>query len=51
MRNLSSAEVQAQSDADMKTIVTAGKGKMGPVKSVSAADADAVIAYVRTFKK
>ena len=51
MRNLGSAEVQAQSDADIKTIVTTGKGKMKPVKTVSGADADNVIAYVRTFKK
>ena len=51
MKNLSSAEVQALSDAGIKTIITAGKGKMKPVKNVSAADADAVIAYVRTFKK
>jgi mono/diheme cytochrome c family protein len=51
MRNLSSAEVQTQSDADIKTIITAGKGKMKPVKAVSGADADNVVAYVRSLKK
>jgi mono/diheme cytochrome c family protein len=51
MKNLGSAEVQAHSDDDIKTIISTGKGKMKPVKTVSGADADAVIAYVRTFKK
>jgi mono/diheme cytochrome c family protein len=51
MKNLGSAEVQAQSDADIKTIVTAGKGKMKPVKTVAGADVDNVVAYVRTLKK
>jgi mono/diheme cytochrome c family protein len=51
MRNLGSAEVQTQSDADIKTIITAGKGKMKPVKAVSGADADNVVAYVRSLKK
>lgn len=45
MRNLGSAEVQAQSDADLKTIITAGNGKMKPAKTVSGADADNVVAY------
>jgi mono/diheme cytochrome c family protein len=51
MKNLGSAEVQAQSDADIKAIVTAGKSKMKPVKTVSGADLDNVVAYVRTLKK
>jgi len=51
MKNLGSAEVQAHSDDEIKTIISAGKGKMKPVKTVSGGDADAVIAYVRSFKK
>jgi len=51
MSNLGSAEVQAHSDADLKTIITAGKGKMKPVKAVSGAPADNVVAYVRSLKK
>jgi mono/diheme cytochrome c family protein len=51
MRNLNSPEVQALSDADLKTVITTGKGKMPPVKSVSGPAADDVIAYVRSFKK
>jgi mono/diheme cytochrome c family protein len=51
MRPLGSAEVQAQSDDDLKKIVTDGKGKMRPVASVSGKSADDVVAYVRTLKK
>ena len=51
IKNLASAEVQAQSDADLKTIVTTGKGKMKPVKTVAGTDVDNVVAYVRTLKK
>jgi len=50
IKNLASAEVQAQSDAELKTIITAGKGKMKLVKTVAGADADNVVAYVRIFK-
>ena len=48
---LSSAEVQAMSDADLKTVVTQGKGKMKPVTSVTGSQVDDVVAYVRTLKK
>ena len=34
MKDLGSADVQAQSDAAIKTIITDGKGKMKPVKTV-----------------
>ena len=47
MKPLSSQEVQAMSDADLKKIINEGKGKMKPVKT----NADDVIAYVRTMKK
>lgn len=51
MRNLGSPEVQALSDAGLKKIITAGKGKMPPARSISGATLDDVIAYVRSLKK
>ena len=48
---LGSADVQKMSDDDLKKAITAGKGKMKPVASVTGADLDNVIAYVRTLKK
>jgi mono/diheme cytochrome c family protein len=51
MRPLGSSEVQAQSDDDLKKIVTDGKGKMRPVASVTGKSVDDVVAYVRTLKK
>jgi mono/diheme cytochrome c family protein len=48
MKDLKSAEVQAMSAADIKKVITEGKGKMKPVTSVSADD---VAAYVKTMKK
>jgi len=51
MKNLGSAEVQALSDADLAKIITDGKGKMKPVKTVSGPAVDNVVAYVRTLKK
>src|SRR6059036_3903766 len=45
IKNLSSAEVQGRSDADIKKIITEGQGKMKPVASVAAKDIDNVIAY------
>ena len=51
MKDLSSSEVQGKSDADLKKIITDGAGKMKPIKAVTGADLDNVIAYVRTLKK
>lgn len=51
MKDLKSAEIQAMSDDDIKKIVTDGKGKMKPVKTVSGAALDDVVAYVRSLKK
>jgi mono/diheme cytochrome c family protein len=48
---LDSEEVQSLSDADLRKIITEGKGKMKPVAGLSDADISNVIAYVRTFKK
>jgi mono/diheme cytochrome c family protein len=50
-KNLGSAEVQGLKDADLKTVIAEGKGKMKPVKTVTGGDVDNVIAYVRTLKK
>jgi mono/diheme cytochrome c family protein len=50
IKDLKSAEVQGKSDDDIKKIITSGTGKMQPVKAVSGADADNVIAYVRSLK-
>ncbi len=50
MRALGSKEVQAQSDADLKKIITDGKGKMKPIAGLSAQQVDDVVAFVRTLK-
>jgi mono/diheme cytochrome c family protein len=47
---LSSDKVQGESDADLKKVITDGKGKMKPVKTLTAAPDD-VVAFVRTLKK
>jgi mono/diheme cytochrome c family protein len=49
--DLKSAEVQALSADDIKKIISEGKGKMKPVKSVAGKDIDDVVAYVHTLKK
>jgi len=51
MKDFKSSDVQAMSDDDIKKVITAGKGKMRPVSSVSGADLDNVVAYIRTLKK
>jgi mono/diheme cytochrome c family protein len=51
IKDLKSPEVQAMSDADLKNIVTAGKGKMHAIGAVSGSALDDVVAYVRTLKK
>ena len=50
MRALGSAEVQAKSDADLKKDITAGVGKM-KAQTVTPAQADDLVAFIRTFKK
>jgi mono/diheme cytochrome c family protein len=50
MKDLKSADVQALSDADIKIIVTAGKGKMRPIAAVAGGALDNVVAYVRSLK-
>jgi cytochrome c6 len=39
------------SEAEVKTAITAGFGKMKPIASVTGADLDNVVAYVLTLKK
>ena len=51
MKDLKSTEVQGMSDVEIKAIIVSGKGKMVPVKTVAGADADNVVAYVRSLKK
>jgi len=50
MKPLTSDEVQNMSDANIKAIITHGKGNM-PAIPLSGADLDNVVAYVRTLKK
>jgi cytochrome c6 len=50
--DLHSADVQKQSDADLKAIVTNGKNKMPPFKGkLTAAQIDQALAYVRDLGK
>jgi mono/diheme cytochrome c family protein len=51
MRALSSSEVQSLPDADLKAVITKGKGKMKSVASVTGNQVDDVVAFVRTLKK
>ena len=51
IRDLKSPEVQAKSDGELKGVITGGQGKMKPVAAVTGADADNVVAYIRTLKK
>jgi mono/diheme cytochrome c family protein len=48
---LGSEEIQKKTDAELKKTITEGKGKMKPVKEISDADVENVIAFVRTLKK
>jgi cytochrome c6 len=52
-RDLRSAEVQGQSDAQLLAIVTKGKGKKMPgfEKTLGADTCKALVAYVRSLKK
>jgi mono/diheme cytochrome c family protein len=50
IRDLRSAEVQKQTDAELTKLLNEGRGKM-PASKLSADDVKAVIAFVRGFKK
>ena len=51
LKPLGGDEIQKMSDADIKKVIMMGSGKMKPVSSASAAQADDVVAFVRTLKK
>jgi mono/diheme cytochrome c family protein len=52
LRDLRSADVQKQTDAQLVKMITDGKGKMPAYKGkVTPADIDAVVAFIRTLKK
>jgi len=52
LRDLRSAEVQKQTDADLTKWITDGKGKMPAYKGkLSDADIHALVAFIRTLKK
>jgi cytochrome c6 len=52
IRDLSSAEVQQQSDADLTTTISAGKGKMPAYgKSLKPDQVKDLVAYIRSLAK
>jgi len=52
LRDMSSAEVQQQSDADLTGIITNGKGKMPPYgKSLKPEQIKELVSYVRSLAK
>jgi mono/diheme cytochrome c family protein len=51
MKPLGSAQVQSLRDDDLKKVVTDGKGKMQPIRTVTGKSVDDVVSYVRTLKK
>ena len=50
-RDLASADVQKQSDADLSGIITNGKGKMPPYKTMTPDQVKDMVAYIRSLKK
>jgi mono/diheme cytochrome c family protein len=52
VRDLTSADVQKMSDAELTDIITNGKGKMPAFgKSLKAEDIQGLVAYIRALKK
>lgn len=52
IRDLGSADVQKQSDADLAELIGKGKGKMPPYgKSLKPEQIKDLVAYIRTLKK
>ena len=49
--SLGSADVQKMSDEELKKVITDGKGKMPPTRTVTGKSVDDVVAYIRTLKK
>jgi mono/diheme cytochrome c family protein len=50
IKNMNDAAVQGKSDAQIKDAILKGVGKMKPVAGVSPADADNLVAAVRSMK-
>jgi cytochrome c6 len=50
-RDMGSADVQKQSDADLSGIISNGKGKMPPYKTLSADQVKDLVSYIRSLKK
>src|SRR5215471_19228339 len=50
-QDMSSAEVQKMSDADLSGIITAGKGKMPAYKTLTPDQVKDLVSYIRSFKK
>jgi len=52
VRDLRSADVQKQSDKELAATIADGKGKMPAYQSkLGAADIDALVSYIRKFRK
>ena len=51
IKDLKSSDVQSLSNDDMKKIISEGKGKMKPVRTVTGGSIDDVAAYVHTLKR
>ncbi len=50
-RDLSSADVQKQSDADLSGIISNGKGKMPAYKTMTPDQVKDMVAFIRSLKK
>lgn len=50
-RDLTSADVQKQSDADLTGIITNGKGKMPAYKTMTPEQVKDMVAFIRSLKK
>ncbi len=50
-RDLASADVQKLSDADLSGIITNGKGKMPPYKTMTPDQVKDMVAFIRSMKK
>jgi cytochrome c6 len=50
-RDLASADVQKQSDADLSGIISNGKGKMPAYKTMTPEQVKDMVAFIRSLKK
>jgi mono/diheme cytochrome c family protein len=50
-RDLASADVQKMSDADLSGMITNGKGKMPPYKTLTPEQVKDLVAFIRSLKK